>query len=198
MIQLLFRGGYTMIPILLCSVVSLAVIIERAFSLRAGRVLPPLLLEELNRDDRPIEKLRGMVNRERGALAGVLAAGLEHRPIGLEGSREVLLAAEKVAASRLERGLTLLEIVAVISPLLGLLGTVIGMVQVFDVISQVGAGHAQALSRGISQALISTIAGLVVAIPALIAHSAYSRKVDKLLLRIEQASSSLLLRLYSG
>ena len=195
MIQLLFRGGYTMIPILLCSVVSLAVIIERAFSLRAGRVLPPSLVKGLEGPDRSLEKLAGKLEGERGILARVLAAGLENRGISLEQNREILQAAEKAAASRLERGLTLLEIVAVISPLLGLLGTVIGMVQVFDVISQVGAGHAQALSRGISQALISTIAGLVVAIPALIAHSVYSRKVDSLLLRIEQATARLLLRL---
>ncbi len=195
MIQLLFRGGYTMIPILLCSVVSLAVIIERAVSLRAARVLPPSLLKELEGSGKSLDGLAGKLKGTRGALAGVLAAGLENPGLSLAQNREVLLAAEKAAASRLERGLTLLEIVAVISPLLGLLGTVIGMVQVFDVISQVGAGHAQALSRGISQALISTIAGLVVAIPALIAHSAYSRKVDSLLLRIEQASARLLLRL---
>lgn len=185
-----------MIPILFCSVVSLAVIIERAFSLRTGRVLPPALLQELFRSDSPLEDLAGMVGRERGVLARVLADGLENRSAGMEQNREVLQAAGKAAASRLERGLTLLEIVAVISPLLGLLGTVIGMVQVFDVISQVGAGHAQALSRGISQALISTIAGLVVAIPALIAHSIYSRRVDKLLMGIEGAVSRLLLRLY--
>lgn len=196
MIQLLFRGGYTMIPILFCSVVSLAVIIERAFSLRTGRVLPRSLLEGLERTDRPLDTLAETVKGEDGVLAGVLSAGLEHRSAGPETNREVLQAAEKAAASRLERGLTLLEIVAVVCPLLGLLGTVIGMVQVFDVISQVGAGHAQALSRGISQALISTIAGLVVAIPALIAHSAYSRKVDKLLLGIEGAASNLLIRLY--
>jgi len=78
----------------------------------------------------------------------------------------------------------------------GLLGTVIGMVLVFDVISQVGAGHGQELSSGISQALISTIAGLVVAIPALIAHSIYTRKVDNLLLKIEQAVGMLILKLY--
>lgn len=186
-----------MIPILFCSVISLAVIIERAFSLRSGRVLPRGLLEDLQRTDRGLDELSDRVKGERGPLARVLAVGLEHLSLGAEGNRELLLAAEKGAASRLERGLTLLEIVAVVSPLLGLLGTVIGMVQVFDVISQVGAGHAQALSRGISQALISTIAGLVVAIPALIAHSAYSRKVDKLLLGIEEAVSNLLLRFYA-
>ena len=196
MIQLLARGGYTMIPILFCSMVSLAVIIERAFSLRSGRVLPTPLLEELARSGRPLEELAGKVKNERGGLARVLADGLENRSAGMEQNREVLQASGKAAASRLERGLTLLEIVAVISPLLGLLGTVIGMVQVFDVISEIGAGHARALSGGISQALISTIAGLVVAIPALIAHSVYSRRVDKLLMGIEGAVSRLLLRLY--
>lgn len=185
-----------MIPILFCSMVSLAVIIERAFSLRSGRVLPPALLEELARSGRPLEELAGKVKNGRGVLARVLADGLENRSAGMEQNREVLQAAGKAAGSRLERGLTLLEIVAVISPLLGLLGTVIGMVQVFDVISQIGAGHARALSGGISQALISTIAGLVVAIPALIAHSIYSRRVDKLLMGIEAAVSRLLLRLY--
>ena len=197
MVQLLIRGGYTMIPIFLCSVISLAVIIERGFSLRTARILPRWLVGLLSRSDQAIDGQTERIERDDSALARVLSVGFRNRNPGLEKNYEILQVAEKQAANRMERGLVLLEIVAVISPLLGLLGTVIGMVQVFDVISQIGAGHAQALSSGISQALISTIAGLVVAIPALIAYSVYTRKVDNLLLEIEKAVGIFLLRLYS-
>lgn len=196
MVQLLFRGGYTMIPIILCSIISLAVIIERWFSLREKKVIPRRLTDWLDESDPMITELPEDITNNSGALAGVLKVGYDNRKLNLEKNYEILQIAEKQMASRLERGLVLLEIVAVISPLLGLLGTVIGMVLVFDVISQFGAGHGQELSSGISQALISTIAGLVVAIPALIAHSIYTRKVDNLLLRIEQAVGMLLLKLY--
>jgi biopolymer transport protein ExbB len=196
MVQLLIRGGYTMIPIILCSVISLAVIIERGFSLREKKILPRRLADWLDGSDPTTIELPEEITDDSGALAGVLKLGYENRGLSLEKNYEILQIAEKQVASRLERGLVLLEIVAIISPLLGLLGTVIGMVLVFDVISQIGAGHGQELSSGISQALISTIAGLVVAIPALIAHSIYIRKVDNLLLKIEQAVGMLLLKLY--
>ncbi len=196
MVQLLFRGGYTMIPIIFCSIVSLAVIIERAFSLRAKKILPRRLVRRLNECDSVLTDLPETIKGDSSGLARVLAVGYQNRGLGLEKNYEILQIVEKQIASRMERGLVLLEIVAVISPLLGLLGTVIGMVMVFDVLSQVGAGHAMALSYGISQALISTIAGLGVAIPALIAHSVYTRKVDNLLLKIEQAVGVFLFRLY--
>ncbi len=189
MIQLLFRGGYTMIPIVLCSILAVAVIIERGISLRRKRVLPPGLEarpgkgnEETLTDGSPLGRVLALVYRNRG--------------LNREENYEIIQHALKETASRLERGLVLLEIVAVISPLLGLLGTVIGMVQVFNVISVIGAGHAQALSGGISQALITTIAGLLVAIPALVAYSIYTRRVDNLLLEIEGAATLLLQRLY--
>ena len=196
MVQLLIRGGYTMIPIFLCSVISLAVIIERAFSLRTAKILPRWLVDQLNRSDQAIDGQTERIESDDSALARVLAEGYRNRELGLEKNYEILQLTEKQVAIRMERGLVLLEIVAVISPLLGLLGTVIGMVQVFDVISQIGSGHAQALSGGISQALISTIAGLVVAIPALIAYSFYTRKVDNLLLEIEKSVGAFLLSLY--
>jgi biopolymer transport protein ExbB len=196
MMQLLIRGGYTMIPIILCSVISLAVIIERAFSLREKKIIPGPIADWLDGSDPNAAALPECITDASGVLVRVLKLGYENRELSQDKNHEILQVAEKQIASRLERGLVLLEIVAVISPLLGLLGTVIGMVMVFDVISQVGAGHGQELSRGISQALISTIAGLVVAIPALIAHSIYTRKVDNLLLKIEQAVGMLLLKLY--
>jgi len=196
MIQLLMRGGYTIVPIILCSIISLAVIIERGFSLREKKIIPRGLADWLDEGDTKIEELPEEIKNDSGTLGHVLKLGWENRELSQEKNHEILQIAEKQIASRLERGLVLLEIVAVISPLLGLLGTVIGMVLVFDVLSQVGAGHGQELSSGISQALISTIAGLVVAIPALIAHSIYIRKVDNLLLKIEQAVGMLLLKLY--
>lgn len=192
MVQFLIRGGLTMIPILLCSVISVAVIIERGVSLRRRRVLPDRLLHSLSREE------LSEPPPDRSPLGELLGCGFLHRKEPRAQAEEAIQIKIKRIANRLERGLVLLEIVAVISPLLGLLGTVIGMVQVFNVISRLGVGHAQALSAGISQALISTIAGLVVAIPALVAYSIYTRMVDALLLELEEASSLLLKRLYPG
>lgn len=197
MIQLLFRGGYTMIPIVLCSVLAVAVIIERGFSLRIKKVLPPKLEARPDRSEASAEDNLRQLLTDGSPLGGILALAHKNRGLSREENYEIIQLAEKQVASRLERGLVLLEIVAVISPLLGLLGTVIGMVQVFNVISVIGAGHAQALSGGISQALITTIAGLVVAIPALIAHSVYTRKVDNLLLGMEETVTLHLQRLYA-
>ncbi|HDL63931.1 MAG TPA: MotA/TolQ/ExbB proton channel family protein, partial [Proteobacteria bacterium] len=135
MIQLLFRGGYTMIPIILCSVISLAVIIERGFSLREKKIIPRWIADWLDGSGPEITGLPEEITDNSGALAGVLKVGYENRGLSLKKNYEILQIAEKQVAGRLERGLVLLEIVAVISPLLGLLGTVIGMVLVFDVIS---------------------------------------------------------------
>lgn len=180
-----------MIPILLCSVISIAVIIERGISLRRRRVLPDRLRHFLEGGESP-------PSSDPSPLGELLSCGFRHREEDRGQTEEALQFTIKQTAGRLERGLVILEIVAVISPLLGLLGTVIGMVQVFNVISQVGVGHAQALSAGISQALISTIAGLVVAIPALVAYNIYIRVVDALLLELEEASALFLKRLYPG
>ena len=178
-----------MIPILLCSVISIAVIIERGISLRRRRVLPDRLRQFL-------EGAKSPPSSDPSPLGELLSCGFRHREEPRGQTEEALQFMIKQTAGRLERGLVILEIVAVISPLLGLLGTVIGMVEVFNVISQLGVGRAQALSAGISQALISTIAGLVVAIPALVAYNIYIRVVDALLLELEEASSLLLKRLY--
>lgn len=197
MLDFLIRGGYTMVPIVLCSVISLAVIIERGLSLRTGRILPALLLQKLEKQQSASSPAGPEEEFGPSILGKILKLGRRNRNLDRENNSEILSVAVKQSESRLERGLVLLEIVAVISPLLGLLGTVIGMVQVFNVISQIGAGHAQALSAGISQALITTIAGLVVAIPALVAHGIYTRKIDKLLLGIEEAVTLFLQKLYS-
>ena len=180
-----------MIPILLCSVISVAVIIERGISLRRRRVLPPRLRPFLEGSTSP-----PLPPSDSSPLGELLTCGFLHRGENREQVEEAIQVKIKRIANRLERGLVILEIVAVISPLLGLLGTVIGMVEVFNVISRLGVGHAQALSAGISQALISTIAGLVVAIPALVAYSIYTRVVDAHLLELEEASALFLKRLY--
>lgn len=191
MVQFLIRGGLTMIPILLCSIISVAVIIERGISLRRRRVLPDRLRHFLEGPE-----LSPPPPPDPSPLGELLNCGFLHREEAREQTEEAMQVKIKQIANRLEGGLVILEIVAVISPLLGLLGTVIGMVQVFNVITQIGVGHAQALSAGISQALISTIAGLVVAIPALVAYNIYIRVVDALLLELEEASALFLKRLY--
>jgi len=186
----ILKGGYTMIPLLLCSLISIAVIIEKGFSLRRGRVLPPL--------DKTTGGSPGAPPDDDSPLSVVLETARANRHLSWSLNYESIQLTIKQIASFLERGLVLLEIVAVVSPLLGLLGTVLGMVEVFKVISQVGVGQAQAMAMGISQALITTIAGLIVAIPALVAHGIYSRKVDNLLLALEEEADNYLKTIYSS
>jgi len=189
MYETVLKGGYAMIPLLFCSLLSLAVIIEKGFALRSRAVLPPRLLLTLRDDPR---RTADLIERDRSPLAGILRSFFLDRKLSRRQAADNLRLALRRQADGLERGLVLLEIVAVISPLLGLLGTVLGMVEVFKVISQLGVGQAQAMSGGIAQALITTIAGLIVAIPALAAHSLYSRKVDRLLLNLEEAAEACL------
>lgn len=187
MYETILKGGYTMIPLSLCSLVSIAVIIEKGWVLREKKVLPEKLLRRLREHPE-----NPQIEADGSPLGAVIETVRRARPWGRQRGYEALQLTLKQVGSALERGLALLEITAVVSPLLGLLGTVLGMVEVFKVIARLGVGQAQAMSSGISQALITTIAGLIVAIPALVAHGIYTRKVDNLLLELESVAEACL------
>jgi len=187
MYETILKGGYTMIPLSLCSLVSIAVIIEKGWVLREKKVLPEKLLRRLREHPE-----NPQIEADGSPLGAVIETVRRTRPWGRQRGYEALQLTLKQVGSALERGLSLLEITAVVSPLLGLLGTVLGMVEVFKVIARLGVGQAQAMSSGISQALITTIAGLIVAIPALVAHGIYTRKVDNLLLELESVAEACL------
>ena len=188
MLELIKAGGLLMWPILICSVISLAIIIERFWSLQQQRIVPKHLVAQVwqwakvgHLDNQRIQNLR-----TGSPLGRVLAAGLVNRSHEREVMKESIEEVGRHVAYTLERFLNTLGTIASISPLLGLLGTVIGMIKVFAVITTHGVGDASILAEGISEALLTTAAGLSVAIPTLMFHRYFRGKVDELVMTMEQ------------
>ena len=193
MLELIKAGGWLMWPILLCSVIAMAIIAERFWSLRKARIAPDNLVgrvwqwqKEGRLDAERIHYLRA------GSLLGmVLAAGLLNRDHSREIMKEGIEEVGRHVAHELERFLNTLGTIASISPLLGLLGTVIGMIKVFTVITVQGVGDPAVLSEGISEALLTTAAGLSVAIPSLMFYRYFRGRVDDLIVTMEQEALKL-------
>ncbi len=190
MLELVVAGGWLMIVILLCSVVALAICIERLYALNPGRIAPPQLSvsvwEKLRNGRLGNEQLRKL--RESSPLGRILAAGLANAHHGREVMKDSIEEAAGHVVHELERYLNTLGTIAAIAPLLGLLGTVVGMIKVFSEIMVQGTGNASALAGGISEALITTAAGLSVAIPALAMHRFFTGRVDEIVVGLEQES----------
>ncbi len=188
------KGGIVMIPLLLGSVLALAIVIERAFQLRTKKVLTGEIVNAIER----IESVEDIRVAERiceanpGPFAGIILVALRNRDLGAEELKEAILDQGRQEIRTLERGLVALETIAAAAPLLGLLGTVTGMIKVFNVISKQGIGQASYLSGGISEALITTVTGLVIGIPALVAYNLLTARAESLVLDIEKYSSGLL------
>ncbi len=188
-----------MIPIFICSIVAVAVVMERAMSLRRSRILHPELIEviEAIRGPEDIPVIRNRCNEIKGPFSNIIKRAISNIHLSREEKVLDIQATGRQEARVLERMLVVLEIITAISPLLGLLGTVLGMSQVFDVIAEVGLGETKAFSSGIAQALRTTIAGLAVAIPSLIAYTSFDKKVDSMILEMEKHSMLLLNKIYS-
>lgn len=193
MIDVIRAGGWLMLPILLCSVVAAAIVIERFWSLSPARIAPPYLMAQiwtwLKNKQLDADRLSRM--RRASPLGKILAAGLVSARHGRAEMSKAIEQAGAQVVHDLERYLNTLGTIALITPLLGLLGTVVGMIQVFDDIMLQGTGDAGLLAGGISAALITTAAGLTVAIPALMFHRHFRRRVDALILELEQESDKL-------
>ncbi len=186
--ELFKAGGLLMWPILACSVLAVAIAAERLWRLRRSKVAPPNLVAQivhLHRRQRiDAEALKAL--RESSPLGCVLAAGLANLRHSREVMKEAIEETGRHVVHELERHLNALGTIAAISPLLGLLGTVVGMIKVFDVITTQGVGNAEVLAGGISEALITTAAGLAVAIPSLILYRYLRGRVDELVVTMEQ------------
>ncbi len=187
MFELIKAGGWVMWPILLASVVAMAIVIERFWTLQRQRVVPDHLVAEVwealrkgQFNDRSLGELRNG-----SPLGRVLAAGLLNRRHTREIIKESIEEAGRITVFELERHLNTLGTIAAISPLMGLLGTVFGMIQMFAALKAAGAGDPAQLAGGIGQALISTAAGLVVAIPALYFHRHLRHHVEGLVIAME-------------
>ena len=193
MLELMKAGGLLMWPILLCSVISLAIVIERFWSLRTERITPKNLVGKVwqwaktgHLDAKRINDIR-----MESPLGRLLAAGLVNMQHEREVMKESIEDVGRHVAHELERFLNTLGTIAQIAPLLGLLGTVIGMIKVFSVITTQGVGDPSVLAEGISMALITTAAGLTVAIPTLMFYRYFRGRVDELVLSMEQESLKL-------
>lgn len=193
MLEILISGGWLMIPILICSVLSLAISLERAVSLRRKNVTPKDLMPSIwlwiKSDQMSAERKREIA--EESALGAIIIAGLNSAALSRARMQEAIQESAGIVVHELERNLTALGTIAAISPLLGLLGTVIGMIKVFSAIMIEGTGNTAVLAGGISEALITTAAGMFVAIPTMIFHRYFHRKVDSLVLEMEQEAVTL-------
>lgn len=193
MFEIVQAGGWLMAPLILCSVIAAAVIAERLWTLQRKRVLPDGMgakvwqwVEKGELDERHVRALR-----DSSPLGRILSAGLEARDRERDIMKEQIEDTGRHVAHDLNRFLTTLGTIAAISPLIGLLGTVIGMVQVFAAITTGGVGDPSVLADGISQALITTAAGLSVAIPSLIGFRYLRNHVDSLVVEMEQEATKL-------
>jgi len=199
-LELVKSGGWLMIPIIICSVIAMAIIIERFWSLQEKKIIPHQQMvaqiwkwaQDNNLTGERIKELR-----DSSPLGQILASGLMNANQTREVMKESIVDTGRHVTHELERYLSMLGTISVITPLLGLLGTVVGMIKVFSVITDVGVGNPGELAEGISQALITTAAGISVAIPSVIFHRFFRRKVDNLVVSMEQESLKLVDVLHS-
>ena len=188
MLELVKSGGWLMAPIILCSITAMAIIVERLWSLQRERVVPEDLVARAWQwaSTGALTEERIHALREGSPLGRILAACLASRHLDRELMKEYIEEVGRHVAHELERYLNALGTIAAITPLLGLLGTVIGMIKVFAVITAQGVGEPRVLAGGISEALITTAAGLTVAIPSLLFHRMLRGRVDALVVTMEQ------------
>jgi biopolymer transport protein ExbB len=187
-LELIKAGGFIMWPLLLCSIISLAIAAERFWYLQSKRVTPKNLVAQVWQWEKVghLDAKRVQDLRIASPLGRVLAAGLVNRHHEREIMKESIEEVGRHVAHELERFLNTLGTIASITPLLGLLGTVIGMIKVFAVITAQGVGDPVVLASGISEALITTAAGLTVAIPSLMFYRFFRGRVDELVISMEQ------------
>mgnify|MGYP006275613923 CR=1 FL=1 len=194
MYEIVKAGGIMMVPILLFSIVAIAIITERFWTLQRDRILPKQLFEKVWQwfQARQLDEDHLRALEQNSPLGRILAAGLYNRHRSREVIREAIEDAGRHVVHDLERFLGTLGTIAGVSPLLGLLGTVFGMIRTFNSITVSGIGSPAVLSAGIAEALVATAAGLTVAIPSLICFRLLRRRVDSLVIEMEKEAIKLL------
>ncbi len=188
MYEFLVQGGTTMFILLGCSILALTIIFERSWSLRRSVVIPEKDVNAVETaiQNEDVKQAMRICRDSPTAMGRILWVALENRGVSRPILKEVLEEVGRQEVAHLDRFIGALGLIAAISPLLGLLGTVIGMIEVFQVISVEGVGKADVLAGGISKALNTTAAGLSVAIPALVAFRLFEARVDRFVIEIEQ------------
>ena len=186
--EIVRAGGWVMWPIILCSIIAVAITLERLWTLQDKRVLPrelPSKVWQLIETNQVNDKVIAALEQN-SPLGRLLAAGLANRHRPREILMERLEDTGRHVVHELERFLNTLGTIAGVSPLLGLLGTVTGIIRAFNVIEAGGMGDPRALSGGIAEALIATVAGLCVAIPSLTAYRYLRGKVERVVVEMEK------------
>jgi biopolymer transport protein ExbB len=196
LLAIIIELGWPIWPLILASVLALALIIERSIALRREKIVPPALLPDViglwNRRQLSADVLAQLEHNS--PLGRVLAAALRNERATREGAMQQVEAAGALVANRLSKNLTLLGSIGSIAPLLGLLGTVIGMIAIFA--SQQAGSNPQELARGISIALYCTAFGIIVAVPAVLMYRHFKRRVDDYLVDMEDQAERLLEQVY--
>lgn len=198
MLNFLNAGGPIMWVLLALSIVGLGFIIDRAIALRAKRVIPPMVEEALEachtRDQLPL--LRQVCSQRPAALSRLLLVAMDHLEWPKAENRDALQTRARHEITQLERGLVVLEITVGVAPLLGLVGTIHGLITLFGDLGRIGISDHSALARGIAIALNTTLMGLLVAIPSLVAWSYFSKRVETLAVEMESLCDEFLQRFY--
>jgi biopolymer transport protein ExbB len=194
MFEILKAGGIMMLPILVCSIAAVAITVERFWVLRRSQILPNALLAQvwLWYSNSELTKEKAEQIEKGSPLGEILIACIRHKELPMAQQRHAVEAAGRRVSHEMERYLNLLGTIGEIAPLLGLLGTVTGMIQVFLVITEAGVGDPGPLAGGISEALITTATGLSVGIPTVVAYRHIRRKVDNLTVALEESAGRLL------
>ncbi|MCF6148359.1 MAG: MotA/TolQ/ExbB proton channel family protein [Candidatus Kuenenia sp.] len=194
----LLGAGPIMIPLLVCSVFSLAIIMERAISLRRNNVLKPEIIQTIEaiRSPRDIPFAISKCEVIEGPFSNLLRHILSNNHLTREEKFIDIQAKGRQQTKFLEKRLWLLEVITAIAPLLGLLGTVLGLEDIFAIISELGLGHAKAFAGGLAVAIRTTVFGLCIAIPSLVAYNYFDKKVDSYVREIEEYSMIILNKLY--
>ncbi len=188
MLEFIQQGGSVMYILLGLSVLSLTIVFERAWSLRRSVVIPLAEVQQIEKAvrDGDVKQAMQTCQTHNTAMSRILWLALANRGVRRSVMKEILEESGRQEVAHLDRYIGVLGVIAAISPLLGLLGTVIGMIEVFQQISLVGVGKADVLAGGISKALNTTAFGLVVAIPSMVAYRFYESRVDRFVIEIEQ------------
>ncbi|MDX5152534.1 MAG: MotA/TolQ/ExbB proton channel family protein [Acidiferrobacterales bacterium] len=194
MFEIVKMGGWVMWPIILCSIAALAIVGERFWSLQSKYVTPPNLMPQVRQwlERNELDPARVELLRSSSPLGQILAAGITNRDSDREITKEAIEDAGRHVVPELERFLNTLGTIATITPFLGLFGTVLGMINMFAGISNQGVGDPAVVAGGIAQALITTAAGLAVAIPTVMFYRYFRGRVNELLLDMEQESINLI------
>jgi len=201
MLNFFIKGGFFMWPLLACSIVTVTTIVLSILTLRERKVLPLVIESEIERlvPGGSAERLIRLVNDDNSSLARITRVALQHMRWPRSENIEFAQTRARAELVRLERGLIVLEVVTGIAPLVGLIGTVSGLVQVFSGLGlSTGAADTKAVALGISMALNCTIFGLSIAVPSLIAFSYFSKKVEILSVQMESIVSDLIAKCYYG